>query len=209
MELMSGCPSSSLPSPDPAGRNVLAIAGSLRRESLNRRVLHAASALAPSTLKINVFEGLDTVPLFNEDLELPHAPPGVERLRRAIADADGVLIATPEYNQSLPGIVKNLVDWVSRGDPVVLEGKPVGILGATPGSWGTRLAQSVLRHTLAACGALVMPTPQLYLRSAAELFDAQGRLIDARTQDLLAGFLASFGEWVRSQQEPLRQGRPA
>ncbi len=196
-------------SSDPARRNVLAIAGSLRRESFNRRVLHAASALAPSTLKINVFDDLAAVPLFNEDLELPHAPPGVERLRAAIADADGVLIATPEYNQSLPGIVKNLVDWLSRGEPEVLEGKPVGILGATPGSWGTRLAQSVLRHTLTACGALVMPTPQLYLRSAAELFDAQGRLIDSRTQDLLAGFLASFGEWVRSQQEPLRRGRPA
>jgi chromate reductase len=195
--------------PDPARVNVLAIAGSLRRESSNRRVLHAASALAPSTLKIDVFDDLAAVPLFNEDLETPHAPPGVERLRSAIAEADGVLIATPEYNQSLPGVVKNIVDWLSRGEPVVLEGKPVGILGATPGSWGTRLAQSMLRHTLTACGALVMPAPQLYLRSAAELFDAQGRLIDSRTQDSLAGFLASFDEWVRRQQEPLRQERRA
>lgn len=88
------------------------------------------------------------------------------------------------------------------GAPVVLEDKPVGILGATPGSWGTRLAQSLLRHTLTASGALVMPAPQLYLHNAAELFDAQGRLSDPGTQDLLVGFLESFREWVRRQQEP-------
>jgi chromate reductase, NAD(P)H dehydrogenase (quinone) len=196
-----------MPSPDPALRTVLAIAGSLRRESFNRRTLLAASALAPSTLKIDVFDDLAAVPLFNEDLEAHHASPGVEQLRSAIADADGLLIATPEYNQSLPGVVKNMVDWLSRGEPVVLEGKAVGILGATPGNWGTRLAQSMLRHTLTACGALVMPTPQLYLRSAAELFDAQGRLIDSGTQDSLAVFLAAFDEWMRRQQWPRDEGR--
>jgi chromate reductase len=195
-----------MPSPDPALRTVLAIAGSLRRESFNRRALLAASGLAPSTLNINVFDDLAAVPLFNEDLETQHAPPGVERLRSAIADADGVLIATPEYNQSLPGVVKNMVDWLSRGEPVVLDGKPAGILGATPGSWGTRLAQSMLRHTLTACGALVMPAPQLYLRSAAGLFDAQGRVIDSRTQDSLVAFLASFDEWLRRQQGPRDRG---
>ena len=185
------------------------VVGSLRRESFNRRALLAASALAPPTLKINVFDDLAAVPLFNEDLETPRAPPGVERLRSAVADADGVLIATPEYNQSLPGVVKNMVDWLSRGEPVVLEGKPVGILGATPGSWGTRLAQSVLRHTLTACGALVMPAPQLYLRSAAGLFDVQGRVIDSTTQASLVAFLASFDEWLRRQQGPRDRVRRA
>lgn len=189
--------------------NVLAIAGSLRRDSFNRRLLNAASMLAPRSMAVHVFDGLAVVPLFNEDLETPFVPEGVERLRSAIASADGVLVATPEYNQSIPGVVKNMVDWLSRGQPVVLEGKPVGILGATGGSWGTRLAQSVLRHTLTACGALTMPVPQLYLRNAADQFDAEGRLIDARTRDSLGGFLGAFEQWVRTMQQRAEQGRSA
>jgi chromate reductase, NAD(P)H dehydrogenase (quinone) len=120
-----------------------------------------------------------------------------------------MLIATPEYNQSLPGVVKNMVDWLSRGEPVVIEDKPIGILGVTPGAWGTRIAQSQLRHALTACGAIVMPAPQLYLRSAGELFDADGRLIDTRTVDSLAEFLAAFATWVHKLREPVIEGAKA
>ena len=179
--------------------NVLAIGGSLRGGSLNRRLAEAAPALAPPSLRISVYDDLASVPLFSEDLEIAGVPSGVERLRRAVASVDGLLIATPEYNQSLPGVVKNMVDWLSRGEPVVIEDKPVAILGATPGPWGTRIAQSQLRHALAACGALVMPAPQLYLRSAAQLFDEHDRLIDARTLDLLQTFLAAFAAWCTSR----------
>ena len=189
--------------------SVLAIGGSLRRDSFNRRVLQAAPALALPALQISVYDDLASVPLFSEDLEVPRAPAAVERLRHAVASADGVVIATPEYNQSLPGVVKNMIDWLSRGEPVAVEDKPVGILGVTPGAWGTRIAQSQLRHALTACGAIVMPVPQLYLRSAAELFDADGQLIDARTRDSLAAFLAAFAAWVHKVRGTAIQGRSA
>jgi len=174
---------------------VLAIAGSLRRDSFNRRLLHAAAELAPPGMGIDVFDAITAIPLFNEDFESP-APPAVDELRSAVASADALLIATPEYNQSLPGVVKNLVDWLSRGQPSVLDGKSMAILGATAGQWGTRLAQSALRHSLAACEAFVMPAPQLYVHRAAELFDGP-RLVDARTRDALANFLVSFRRWIR------------
>ena len=183
---------------------VLAIAGSLRRNSLNRQLLDAVAQLAPRGLSIDVYDGLDAVPLFNEDLETPRAPPGVEHLRAAVAGADGLLIATPEYNQALPGVVKNFVDWLSRGDGSVLEGKSTAILGITPGNWGTRLAQASLRHTLTACGALVMPAPQIYLRHAAELFDQQ-RLVDPRARELLADYAKSFERWIRFTRQPIER----
>jgi chromate reductase len=182
----------------PLGTNVLAIAGSLRRDSFNRRLLSAATVLAPRTMAIQLFEDLASVPLFNEDLEVDRIPAGVERLRAAVAAADGVLIATPEYNQSLPGVVKNLVDWLSRGDLVVLEAKPIGILGMTAGNWGTRLAQAALRQTLTACDALVMPGPAVYLRNAGEAFDLEGRLVDGSARRSLEGFLAAFERWMRA-----------
>jgi chromate reductase len=194
---------------EPPGMSVLALGGSLRRNSFNHRVVQAVPTLAPKSLQISVYDELASVPLFNEDLEMPRAPPGVERLRSAVASAEGMLIATPEYNQSLPGVVKNMVDWLSRGEPVVIEDKPIGILGVTPGAWGTRIAQSQLRHALTACGAIVMPAPQLYLRSAGELFDADGRLIDTRTVDSLAEFLAAFATWVHKLREPVIEGAKA
>jgi chromate reductase len=176
---------------------VLAVAGSLRRASFNGRLVAAASSLAPQGMRIDIYDDLASVPLFNEDLESPRAPAGVENLRTAIARSDALLISTPEYNQSLPGVVKNMVDWLSRGEPVVLENKPVAILGVTAGNWGTRLAQAALRHTLTACGALIMPTPQVYLRDAAQLFDVGGRLTNAPARDALGDFLAAFDRWLR------------
>jgi chromate reductase, NAD(P)H dehydrogenase (quinone) len=181
-----------------ADLRILAIAGSLRRESFNRRLLDAVARLAPHGMSIDVYDGLDAVPLFNEDLEGPPEPPGVERLRAAVARADGLMIATPEYNQALPGVVKNFVDWLSRADGSALDGRPVAILGVTAGGWGTRLAQASLRHSLAACGAIVMPTPQVYLRLAAQLFDEQQRLVDPRVRESLAEFAESFQRWVRA-----------
>ncbi|HKQ14809.1 MAG TPA: NADPH-dependent FMN reductase [Steroidobacteraceae bacterium] len=188
---------------------MLAIAGSLRAASFNRRLAEVAAAIAPPSLQISVYADLASVPLFNEDLETTGVPTGVERLRRAVERADGLLIATPEYNQSLPGVVKNMVDWLSRGDPVVIEDKPVVVLGATPGAWGTRIAQSQLRHALAACGALVMPAPQFYLRGAADLFDEHDRLIDTRMLDSLHRLLAAYDVWLHRLRLPAIQGRSA
>ncbi len=180
---------------------VLALSGSLRRDSHNRRLLNAARAYAEDVLSISIYDDLSAVPVFNEDLEADGGPSGVRSLGAAVARADALLIATPEYNQGIPGVVKNVIDWLSRGEPDLLAGKPVAILGATVGPWGTRLAQTGLRQALTACGALVMPTPQIYLRNAADAFDIDGNLIDEHTRASLTNFLTSFRRWIAMTSE--------
>lgn len=179
--------------------SVVAIAGSLRRGSLNRRLLLAAKEQAPAGLEVRIFDGLAGVPLFNEDLEHadPEGPGSIADLRRLVNSADGLLLATPEYNQSVPGVMKNLVDWLSRPDDAgVLIGKPAAIIGTTTGPWGTRYAQKELRHALTAAGAIVMPQPMLFLPRGDEALDAAGRVIDAETAQRLALLLRSFRRWI-------------
>jgi chromate reductase len=183
---------------------VLAISGSLRRESYNRSLVAAAASLTPPDMSFTVYESLDTIPVFNEDLEnLP--PPGVARLREAVASSDGLLIATPEYNQSMPGVVKNVVDWLSRTDgPEGLSGKPVAVTGVTSGPWGTRLAQTQLRQVLTSTQALVLSQPTLFLRDAATLFDQERKLVHKSTTRRLQEFLVSFDHWIRLVSPDLR-----
>ena len=177
---------------------ILAIAGSLRRESHNRRLLQAATELAPAGIRISLYDELAAIPMFDEDLEAATSggPDCVRRLRKAVAASHGLLIATPEYNQSMPGVLKNALDWLSRGTPEVLASKPVATIGASAGRWGTRLAQASLRQVLNATEALVMPAPALYLADAAHAFDAQGKLTDARTRQMLESVVATLSEWI-------------
>ncbi len=187
---------------DPAPLKVLAFAGSLRRNSYNRRLLDTAAHCAPPGIVVTVHDTIADIPLFDEDLEVDSAggPEGVKRLRRALAAADALLIATPEYNQSLPGVLKNTLDWLSRDDVEhreVAAGMPTAIIGATPGRWGTRLAQSQLRHALAAMGALTMPAPQLYVADAAGCCDSATGRFDVVTQEKLHAFLQGFQAWIR------------
>lgn len=179
--------------------HVLAICGSLRKRSFNRALLVAASENAPQGMTIEIVETLGTIPLFDEDLE--QATGGgthsVRLLRERVAKADGVLIGTPEYNQSVPGVLKNAIDWLSRPAPdEVLSGKPVAIIGATGGPWGTRLSQTTLRQVLYATGSPVLPMPALFVREAAKLIDDSGRLTDSRTLDQLRSLLNSFQRWI-------------
>jgi chromate reductase, NAD(P)H dehydrogenase (quinone) len=179
--------------------NVLAISGSIRRGSMNRRLLEAAVELAPAGMSLHFAESLDSLPLFSEDREHAAAPgfDAVQRLRAQVAHADGILIATPEYNQSIPGVLKNAIDWLSRPLPdEVLIGKPVAVIGASAGRWGTRLAQAALRQVLYATESPVLPRPALYVREAAQLFDAQGRLTDVSTRESLAAVLQAFARWI-------------
>jgi chromate reductase len=190
-------------------KRLLALPGSLRRRSYNRRLLDAAAEIAPPGVSVHVYPHaeLAAVPLFDEDLEeeTGGGPEAVRRLRREVAAADGLLIATPEYNQSIPGVLKNTLDWLSRESPVeLLAGKPVAVVGATAGRWGTRLAQSVVRQVLAATGARAMSAPQLYAAGAAALFDDEGRLTDAATRRQLAAVLAAFAEWIDMVGKPKR-----
>lgn len=179
-------------------RRILALPGSLRRDSYNRKLLAASVHSAPGNLRIRLFDGLADVPMFNEDTESTnpmHA--GVARLREAIEGTDGLLLATPEYNQSIPGVVKNAIDWLSRPLPEdILVGKPVAIMGASTGRWGTRLAQAALRQTLTATEAQVMPAPMMFVRDAERVFDGNGALRDAGISESLHAFLLAFSDWI-------------
>jgi chromate reductase, NAD(P)H dehydrogenase (quinone) len=164
---------------------ILAIAGSLRRDSHNRRLLLAAAELLPPDVDFELFEDLKAVPPYDEDDDVEPAPPAVARLRAAIAGADALLIATPEYNSSIPGQLKNALDWASR--PIassVLRNKSVAVVGASTGAFGAVWAQAELRKVLAATGARVLDV-ELAVGHAAERFDEQGRLVDESVREQL------------------------
>jgi chromate reductase len=182
-----------------SSRNILAVSGSLRGASFNTHLLAAAVECAPAGMHVRLYRELGSVPLYNEELEVSTSggPESVRRLREQVAAADGILIATPEYNQSLPGVLKNAIDWLSRPGPdQVLIGKPIAIIGASGGRWGTRLAQAALRQVLTATEAVVMPQPALFVREAANIFDDAGRLSDPATREQLGRVLNAFGRWI-------------
>jgi len=182
---------------DPAVIRVVGLAGSLRKDSLNRALLRAAVELAPPSLRIEVFD-LDAVPLYNGDVEAEGDPPAVAALKAAIAAADGVLFATPEYNHGVPAVMKNAVDWASRpprGAP--LGGKPVGIIGASPGATGSARGQSQLRQAFEFTNSYCLPQPEVLVFRAHEKFDASGALVDEATRSFLGRYLAAFEGWVR------------
>jgi chromate reductase, NAD(P)H dehydrogenase (quinone) len=176
---------------------VLGIAGSLRKRSMNRRLLDAAVELAPEQLSIEPYDLAD-VPLYNGDLDTDELrPEAVHRLKRAIAEADGVLIATPEYNYSVPGVLKNALDWTSRpGGASPFLGKPVAIMGASGGISGTIRAQEHLKLICISMAALVMPPPGVVVTYGKQKFDADGKLTDEPTRQVLANFLRAFERWI-------------
>ncbi|GAA4994831.1 NAD(P)H-dependent FMN reductase [Yinghuangia aomiensis] len=158
---------------------VVGIAGSLRRDSWNRKLLRAAAALAPSGIEVHISEELPHIPLFNEDLVGGREPESVLRMRAEVAASDALLIATPEYNGGVPGVLKNALDWLSL--PLggsALHGKPVGLMGASPGRLGTARGQFELRNMFVFTASPVMPGPEVLVAHAHERFDAEGRLTD-------------------------------
>jgi chromate reductase, NAD(P)H dehydrogenase (quinone) len=168
---------------------VLAISGSLRRESHNTKLLRAASELLPPSAQLEIFDGLADVPPYNEDEDVDQAPPAVQTLREAIASADAVLIATPEYNASIPGVLKNALDWASRPFPGnAFRGKPVAVIGASTSMFGAVWAQAELRKVLGAIGARVIDR-DLPISLAEEAFDAQFELVDDEQHERLVEIL--------------------
>jgi chromate reductase, NAD(P)H dehydrogenase (quinone) len=175
---------------------VVGAAGSPRRRSFNRALLQAARDLSPPELRIEIHD-LAGIPLFDEDTELAGIPYSVARLREAVASADGFLVATPEYNHGVPGVMKNAFDWLSRpAGESVLDGKPAAIMGATPGTIGTARAQSQLRQSFVFTNTPVMPQPEVLVARAHERFDAEGRLTDESTRAFVAAFLTQFVSWT-------------
>ena len=171
---------------------VLAIAGSLRHDSYNRRLLHAAARLFPDEVVFEHWSGIADLPAYNQDLDRAEPPPTVARLRHDIGDADALLFATPEYNSSVPGALKNLLDWASRPYTTnVLRQKPVAVVGASTGLFGAVWAQAELRQVLRACGARVLDR-QLPVERAPDAFAADGSLADPTLADALAEIVAQL-----------------
>jgi chromate reductase len=180
----------------PRAVKVAGFAGSLRQGSFNRALLRAAVELAPERMAIETLDIAD-IPLFNADVEAQGDPEPVAAFKRAIGAADGLLIATPEYNLGVPGVTKNAIDWASRPPrESVLDGKPVAVMGATPGMGGTARGQSQLRQAFVFTNSYAMPQPEVLVRRASDLFDADGRLTDESTREHLVKFLNAFADWI-------------
>jgi chromate reductase len=174
---------------------ILAISGSLRSASYNTALLRAAADLAPEDVSVELYEGIDRLPPFNEDEEGGAIDPGIADLREAIASADAVLFSTPEYNGTMPGHVKQAVDWASRphGPDSALWGKPVAAIGASVTDYGALWAQDHLRKALGLAGARVIDV-ELPVSKAQERFDADGVLIDLELRDRLAEIVGTLAE---------------
>lgn len=191
---------------------IVAFAGSLRRGSFNRALIRAAQELAPEGMTIESIE-IGELPFYNADVEAQGDPPAVERFKTSLFDADGVLIATPEYNDGIPGVLTTAIDWGSRlPGRSPLSGKPVAIMGASPSQIGTARAQHHLRQLLGHVHARVLPPPELLVAKAHERFDAALHLKDQTTRKVLADLLLRFGRWIareRAAIEAEREKTPA
>jgi chromate reductase len=175
---------------------IVAFAGSLRRKSFNRALVEAARELAPAGMTIESIE-IGGLPFYNADLEAQGDPPAVAAFKAAVGSADGILIATPEYNDGIPAVLTNALDWGSRlPGRAPLTGKPVVLMGASPSQIGTARAQLHLRQVLGHVQARVLPPPELLIAKAHERFDAGLRLADESTRRVLSDLLARFSRWI-------------
>jgi chromate reductase len=176
---------------------VLGIAGSLREGSYNRALLRAAQELAPPEIEVSIFDGLGSIPLYNEDVRTESTLTSVADLKQAIREADALLIVTPEYNYSIPGVLKNAIDWASRPpESSPLDGKPVALMGASTGTFGTVRAQMHLRQVCVYTNMLALNKPQVLVARARAKFDEQGRLTDEASIRFVREELEALREWT-------------
>lgn len=179
------------------GENVhlLGFSGSLRKGSYNTAALHAAQELLPEGMSLEVFD-LAPIPMFNADVWAAGFPEPVQEFRDRIAAADALLIATPEYNYSVPGVLKNAIDWASRPPNPPLNGKPVAIMGVTNGNFGTVRAQMHLRQICVYTNMFPINKPEVLIFRAQEKFDAEGRLVDEATRGFIRDLLSALADWT-------------
>jgi chromate reductase len=175
---------------------VLGISGSLRKGSYNTAALRAAQELAPADVTIEIFD-LSPLPPYNEDVKAAGFPAAVQDLRQRIAAADALLVATPEYNYSTSGILKNAIDWASRPPDQPFNGKPIAIMGASPGATGTARAQYHLRQIGIFLNLHFVNKPEVMIANAGTRFDAEGRLTDEATRGFVRDLVVSLAAWTR------------
>ncbi len=177
---------------------IIGIAGSLRRDSYNAALLRAALDFVPEGSRLEI-EAISSIPLYNYDVEVEGVPAPVARLKDRIAAADGLLIVTPEYNNSIPGVAKNAIDWLSRPPadiPRVFHDKPVAVMGASPGRSGTVMSQNAWLPVLRTLRTRPWFGDRLQVSQAREMFDVEGRLTSEVVRGLLRGFVKGFFDFV-------------
>jgi chromate reductase len=171
--------------------NVLGISGSLRQASYNTMALRAAQKLAPEGMRIEIAD-ISTIPLYNDDVRAVGFPDSVTQLKERVRAADAVLLVTPEYNFSIPGVLKNTLDWLSRPPAPPFDGKPVAIMGASPGMVGTARVQYHLRQVLVFMNTFTVNKPEVFINQAATKFSADGELTDTATAQIITELLVSL-----------------
>jgi chromate reductase len=174
----------------------LGISGSLRKGSYNSAALRAALELLPEGMTLEIAD-ISQVPVFNDDVRVAGYPPAVQKFREQIAAADALLFSSPEYNYSISGVLKNAIDWASRPPDPPLIGKPAAMMGATGGLWGTGRAQYHLRQCFVFLNMFAVNKPEVLIAQAQNKFDAQGKLTDQTTRDLIGQLLVALRDWTR------------
>lgn len=177
---------------------IVGVAGSLRLGSLNAMLLGAAAGLAPAGTTVEI-ASIRGIPLYDGDVEAEGIPAPVRALKDRVAAADGLLLVTPEYNNSIPGVLKNAIDWLTRPPADigrVFRGLPVGVMGATPGRGGTTLAQMAWLPVFRTLGTVPWFGARMQVASAPTVFDGEGRLTDAKTREHLESFMRDFAAFV-------------
>ncbi|MEY3721690.1 MAG: hypothetical protein RL618_2209 [Pseudomonadota bacterium] len=174
----------------------LGISGSLRRQSLNTAALRACAGLLPPGVTMDLAD-ISAIPLYNEEIREQGLPASVQTLREQILRADALVIATPEYNYSMPGVLKNAIDWASRPPSQPFEGKPIALMSASPGGFGGARAQYQLRQVFIYLNGLILNRPEAMISAAHTKFDAQGELTDPTAADQLKALLAALADWTR------------
>jgi chromate reductase, NAD(P)H dehydrogenase (quinone) len=167
--------------------HLVGMSGSLRKDSFNTRLLFAVQELLPENVTMGIVSIADQ-PLYNADLDIPTAnqrPPIVQQFREVLATADGFVFVSPEYNYSIPGGLKNAIDWASRGEDSPLLNKPVAVMGATPGMWGTVRMQTAFLPVFTFLNMKPVLKPEVLVAQASKKFDAKGKLIDDKAKDLV------------------------
>ena len=182
---------------------VLGFAGSLRKGSFNRGLLRAAAEMLPAQMALEVYD-LSAIPLYDGDVEAVGIPEVVKDFQRRIEEADALLVATPEYNYSMSGVLKNAIDWASRPSPVrptqPFDGKPIAMMGASAGMMGSGRAQYHLRQTCVFLNMLPLNKPEVFVPAAQTKFDAKGQLTDETVRTRIRQLLESLADWTRRLQ---------